>query len=109
MAKSKLKGLKALRNKVIVTNIDSGAKLTKAGIIVLDDEGVERGIRPRWAEVVAVGDDVDDIKPGEWILVSHGRWTRGIPFIKQDGSTITVRGVEYPDGVLLAATAKPKI
>ena len=109
MAKSRIKKLKALRNKVIVTNIESGERKTDAGIIIKDDDGVERGIRPSWAEVVAVGDDVDDIKPGEWILLSHGRWTRGFDIQDDDGNKITIRGAEYPDGILLASNKKPKL
>ena len=107
MSKSKSKYITALRKKVIVTNIESGAQLTTGGIIIPDDDGKPSGIRPRWAEVYAVGSDVDDLKPGEWILVSHGRWTRGIDIMTTDGK-VTLRGVDYPEGVLLAASAKPK-
>jgi len=107
MSKSKSKYIKALKKKVIITNIESGAQLTKRGIIIPDDDGKPSGIRPRWAEVFAVGDDVTDLKPGEWILISHGRWTRGVDIMTEDGA-VTLRGVDYPEGVLLAATAKPK-
>jgi len=107
MSKKKTaKGVTALRNKVIVTNIESGARLTSKGIIIPDDDGKERGIRPRWAEVYAVGEGITDIKAGEWILVNHGRWTRGIDIWTPSGK-VTLRGVDYPEGVLLAATTKP--
>ena len=101
------KGIKALRDKVIVTNIESGARLTTKGIIIPDDDGKERGIRPRWCEVYAVGEEITDIKPGEWILVSHGRWTRGMDIQTPDGKKVTIRGVDYPEGVLLAAESNP--
>lgn len=100
-------GITALRKKVIVTNIESGARLTRKGIIIPDDDGKERGIRPRWAEVYAVGEEIDDIKVGEWILVSHGRWTRGMDIQTPDGKKVTIRGVDYPEGVLLVAETNP--
>lgn len=100
-------GITALRKKVIVTNIESGARLTKKGIIIPDDDGKERGIRPRWCQVYAVGDEIDDIKVGEWILVSHGRWTRGMDIQTPDGTKVTIRGVDYPEGILLATDDNP--
>lgn len=105
--KSQIAKISALRNKIIVKNIDSGAQLTSNGIIIPDDDGKERGIRPRWAEVYAVGSEITDVKVGEWILISHGRWTRGFDILTDTGIT-TIRGVDYPEGVLLAADTKPK-
>ena len=95
-----------LKNKVLVTNIDSGSKLTKNGIIIPDDDGKERGIRPRWAEIYAVGSEINDLKPGQWILISHGRWSRGVNINTNDGQ-LTVRQVDYPDAVLLVSETKP--
>jgi co-chaperonin GroES (HSP10) len=98
--------VKPLRNKVLVTNIESGGKITRNGIIIPDDDGKERGIRPRWAEIYAVGDDIEDLSPGEWILISHGRWSRGVDF--NDGNDkITIRQVDYPEAILLVANAMP--
>lgn len=98
--------VKALKDKVLVTNIESGGKLTRNGIIIPDDEGKERGIRPRWAEVYAVGDNVKDITPGQWILISHGRWSRGVDIDTETGK-ITLRQVDYPEAVMLIADENP--
>jgi hypothetical protein len=95
-----------LKNKVLVTNIESGDKITKSGIIIPDDDGKERGIRPRWAEVYAVGSDVKDLKPGQWILISHGRWSRGIP-VPNTNSSVIIRQVDYPEAILLVSDSKP--
>ena len=95
-----------LHDKLLVTNIESGAVLTKAGIIIPDDNGKEHGIRSRWAEVYAVGRDITDIAVGEWVLISHGRWSRGVDIRGVDGK-ITVRQVDYPDAVLLVADRRP--
>ena len=101
-----IKSIKPLRNKVLVTDIESGDKITTGGIIIPDDDGKERGIRPRWAKVYAVGDNIKDLTPGQWVLISHGRWTRGVD-IHDDGKKITVRQIEYPDAVLLVSNSKP--
>jgi hypothetical protein len=39
---------------------------------------MDQGIVPRWARVYSVGPEQEDIKVGQYVLVSHGRWTRGI-------------------------------
>jgi co-chaperonin GroES (HSP10) len=100
--------IKPLKNKVLVHNIEQGEKTTKSGIILRDDDGKSEGIRPRWAEVYAVGSEVDDIKIGEWVLISHGRWSRGIDLKDDDGNVITtIRQVDYPDAILLVNDVKP--
>lgn len=98
--------IKALKNKVLVTNIESGGKITSKGIIIPDDDGKERGIRPRWAEVYAVGSDIKDLKPGQWVLISHGRWSRGVDISTKNGK-VNIRQVDYPDAILLVSDKKP--
>jgi hypothetical protein len=100
------KKIKALHDKVLVTNIESGGRITSGGIIIPDDDGKERGIRPRWAEIYAVGEDVSDLEPGQWILISHGRWSRGVDVETAEGK-ITLRQVDYPDAVLLVSDTNP--
>lgn len=95
--------LKPLKGKVFVSDLDSGMKLTQAGIIIPDDDMTERGIRERWARVAAVGEDIDDIKVGEWILIKHGRWTSKMEFADRD-----LWMVEYPDSVLLVSENDPR-
>ena len=80
--------LKPIHDKVIVTDLEHGETKTKAGIIVLDDSTVaagERGIRPRWARVYAVGPEQKDVKEGDWILLEHGRWSLGQDLSVEDG------------------------
>ena len=96
----------AIKNKVLVTNIESGAKLTPGGIIIPDDDKTERGIRARWGEVYAVGPEVNGIEPGNWVLISHGRWSRGVDIQGANGK-ITLRQVDYPDGIMLVADKQP--
>jgi len=98
--------VRPMRDKVLVTNIESGGRVTRGGIIVPDDDGKERGIRPRWAEIYSVGEDVKDLSPGQWILISHGRWSRGVDVETAQGK-ITLRQVDYPEAVLLVSDGDP--
>lgn len=100
------KTIAALKGKLLVHNIEQGEKRTKGGIILLDDDGKERGIRERWAQVYAIGSDVDDIAVGQWVLIKHGRWSRGIDISNGDSKT-TIRQADYPDAVLLVSETCP--
>lgn len=98
--------IQPLRNKVLVTNIESGGSISAGGIIIPDDDGKERGIRPRWAQVYAVGSDIQDLRSGQWVLISHGRWSRGVDVNHTQGK-VTIRQVDYPDAILLVSDTKP--
>ena len=68
-----------LGNKVLGRMIDGfGNRKTAGGLIVQEAEGTSEAIRPRWFEVTAVGPDQMDIKQGQYVLVPHGRWSRGL-------------------------------
>lgn len=86
--------VRPLPGRVLVCDMEHGAKVTSGGIIVLDDVNVERGIKPRFCSVYAVGDGIDYIKPGDRILVAHGRWTRGIKIKTAQGEHLVIRMVE---------------
>lgn len=109
MPKSYIKasGFRAVKNNVFVTELDSGPRISVGGIIIPDDDMRERGIRPRWAKVWTVGPEVEDIKPGEWIFIEHGRWTPGID-IKMPEGLVRVWRVDYPAAVLCAAENDPR-
>jgi len=70
--------LTPIRDHVIVTEMDNEDERIVNGIILLSETGSDRGIHPRQAYVTAVGPDQSDVAPGDWILVEHGRWTRGV-------------------------------
>lgn len=70
--------LTPIRDHVLVTEMDNEDEKVVNGIIILGETGSDRGIHPRQAYVIAVGPDQTDVKAGEWILVEHGRWTRGV-------------------------------
>lgn len=95
-----------LHNKVFVTDLEQGMRLTRGGLIIPDDNMTERGVHPRWGKVFAVGPEVDDLKPGEWVYIKHGRWTTGID-LEINGEHVRVWSVEYPDSVELVSDEDP--
>jgi hypothetical protein len=78
-------------------------RFTSNGIIILNDNGKSEGIRPRWGKVYAVGPDQTDVQVGQWVLVAHGRWTRGSQ-ISENGETITIRRICNDDMLLVSDT-----
>lgn len=86
--------IRPLRDKVLVCDMEHGDQKLASGLIIPDDNGKERGIRPRKSIVYAVGEEVDYVKVGDQILVSHGRWTRGVQVTQPDGTLKVVRMVE---------------
>lgn len=100
--------LRALNNKVLCHYIEKGQQTLASGIILPSDDGKEGGIRPRWMQVYAVGPEVKDIKETQWILVNHGRWTRGLHIRDDSNQEITLWGVDEDD-VLLVSDKQPEI
>lgn len=73
--------LKPLGDKVMGKMIDAfDDKISKGGFITTETEGTDGAIRPRWFEVTHVGPGQQDVIVGDYVLVEHGRWTRGLDF-----------------------------
>ena len=100
MATSNIKTIKGrlspIKDRVLVTDMDFGEQKTKGGILIAGDDGNVRGVYPRWGKVFAKGpDNKDEFAVGQWILVEHGRWTRGLSMQDNDDSDeYVVRMVE---------------
>jgi co-chaperonin GroES (HSP10) len=94
-----------LKKRVLVSDMQFGATKTKGGIILMDDDGTESGIHPRWAKVYAVGKEQEDVKVGEWLLVAHGRWSRALK-VKKAGKELEVRMIDEND-ILLVSEKEP--
>lgn len=101
----KIKSLRALNDHVLVSEMNFSGRKLSSGIFLLSDDLRTAGIRPRWAQVYAVGPDQQDIQVGQWVLVSHGRWTRGVKIEDQQGET-TIRRID-PNDVLLVSDVEP--
>lgn len=97
--------IRALRDHVLVVDMNFGERMLSSGIVLTGDDAKTSGIRPRWAKVYAVGPEQKDIVVGQWILVAHGRWTRGIK-VEINNETMTLRRVDTND-ILLISDEEP--
>tara|TARA_B110000037_G_C17015432_1_gene463066 strand:- start:595 stop:1038 length:444 start_codon:yes stop_codon:yes gene_type:complete len=95
-----------LKKRVLVSDMHFGETKSKGGIILTDDDGSEGGIHPRWGKVYAIGNQQEDVKVGEWVMVSHGRWSRGFK-IKKKGVELEVRMIDEND-ILLVSDDEPE-
>jgi len=97
-----------LGDKVFVNNMNFGEQVTAGGIVLMSDDSKDHGIHARWAQVWAVGKDhAEEFAVGDWILIEHGRWTRGIPYEYEDGTETTIRMVENKS-IIMWDTEQPK-
>ena len=100
--------IKAMKGKVLVSELERGSRVVN-GIILPDDNGKSEGVRPRWAKVYAIGDDITTIQVGQWVLVEHGRWTRSMKIKEYDGTDIMVWAIDWPKSGLLVSDTDPEI
>ena len=95
------KQIQPLNDSVIVADMVFDERITTGGIVLLNDNGKGTGIRPRLGQVYAVGPKQQDIAPGQWVLVAHGRWTRGIDVEDETGKK-TLRRVDPKDLMMIS-------
>lgn len=93
--------IRPLNDVVIVKDMKFEERMTKSGIVLLNDNGKSTGIRPRWAQIYAVGPDQNEFHVDQWICVAHGRWTRGID-VEDESGVQTLRRID-PDDILLTS------
>jgi len=101
----KITNIKAKGDNILAISMDKGERKTAGGIVIPDDNGKEHGIRPRWCQVHSVGprsELIDDVQPGDWILVAHGRWTHGI-----EADEVGIIWRIDPNGILLHSNERP--
>jgi co-chaperonin GroES (HSP10) len=98
--------IKPLHDSVIVTDMDFNDRKLASGILLLGDDGKTDGIRPRWSKVYAIGPEQQDIKLGQWILVEHGRWSRGLKIVK-DGEEFVIRRID-PEAIIFVSDEEPE-
>lgn len=91
--------VKALPGQVLVSNFQKGERMI-GRIILPNDDGKSEGVRTRWAQIHSVGDGVTDVVEGDWLLLKHGNWTRGVDFYDADDEKYTVWKVNWPEGAL---------
>lgn len=97
----KIKSIQALSDHVIVVDMNFDQKISHGGIIIPGSDGKLEGIHARWARVYAVGPKQNDIRPGQYVCVAHGRWTRGLD-IEDDQGKKTIRRIDNNDILLVS-------
>lgn len=74
-----------LGSKVIGILVDKyGVKKTSSGLYINDADGSADAVRPRWFKVTHVGPDQKCVAVNDYVLVSHGRWSRGFTISSLD-------------------------
>jgi co-chaperonin GroES (HSP10) len=98
--------LRPLRDKVIVTDMNFDMETTKGGILLHSDDGKSSGLHPRWARILFIGPEQQDVKVGQWVLMQHGRWTRAHKYEDHDGNEIKIHMIDL-GGILGVQDEKP--
>lgn len=93
--------IKPILDHIIVDEMKFDERISSGGIVLLNDDMKNSGIRPRWAKVYAIGPKQEDVSVGQYVLISHGRWTRGIKIEDETGEK-TIRRVD-PNDILMVS------
>ena len=101
--KTRVNDFTPIADNILVTELEEGMQRTRGGIILTDDNFKDHGIRPRWARVWKIGPEVDYVKPGEWVLVEHGRWTLRTTLDIAEQGEVDVWKID-PAAILVVAT-----
>jgi hypothetical protein len=101
----RIEQLRPLGNNGLVRDMNFSGRTLSSGIVLLNDDAKTAGIRPRWAKVYAVGADQQDVREGQWVLIEHGRWSRGIE-VEVDDEKFTLRRVD-PECIMFVSDDEP--
>lgn len=104
--KAQASKLRPIQEHILVRDMNFAEQYTASGIYIPSDDAKSEGVKPRWAKVFAIGPEQKDVKVGEWILVEHGRWTRGLEVEEDDGTKFTIWRVD-PTGIMMSSDEKP--
>lgn len=105
MSNISISQINAIKDHIVVQDMNFSSRTLNSGLILLGDDRTTTGIRPRWAKVCAIGPEQKNITVGQWVLVEHGRWTRGVE-VFDESEKVTVRRID-PDSVLLVSDEQP--
>ena len=97
----KIKSFRALQDYVVITDMNFKEKISHGGIIIPNSDGKLEGIHARWGKVYAVGPRQQDVRAGQYVLVKHGRWTRGTLIEDQEGEK-TIRRIDDADILMVS-------
>lgn len=104
---SKIKGkIRPLHDNIIIDEMEFGFEVSQLGVILPSDNGKGSGVHPRWGRVFAVGPEQKDVKVGDWILLEHGRWSRGFTYVRDNGEETELRLADKK-AILMISDEKP--
>lgn len=106
MSKVKISQIKPIQAHILVRDMNFGEQTSAGGIVLRSDNGKSEGVKPRWCQVFAVGKEQAEVKVGDWLLVEHGRWTRGLEVEEDDGTVVTIHRIDE-NGILMASDERP--
>jgi co-chaperonin GroES (HSP10) len=95
-----------IRDNILVTDMNFDARVSSGGIVLPSDDGKSEGVRHRWGRVWAIGPAQKDVEVGEWILLEHGRWTRGVTVVDEKGDEIVIRRADI-NAILMVTDEDP--
>jgi hypothetical protein len=111
-----LVGIKPLHSRILVGIYDDGDTVMMLGgkkFFLLDDSSADKkrdihvkhqGVRPRWAIVLAVADQVvnhgNPVKVGQKVLLDELKWSRGVP-VEIDGERTRMWSIPVDDVLLV--------
>jgi len=72
--------IECLDDTLYIEKIEYGERTLKNGFIIPTETMDHFGnfVRPRWAKVLYKADNIKNVNIGDYILLSHGRWSSGI-------------------------------
>jgi co-chaperonin GroES (HSP10) len=105
--KAQASRLRPIQAHILVRDMNFGEQITNSGIILQSDNGKAHGVHPRWAKVYAVGSEQKDVSIGQWVLIEHGRWTRGIKIEDDEGEKI-IRKIDTKCMLMVSDEAPPE-
>jgi len=100
------KKVKAMRDKILAELVEKigTEKTTAGGIILTEKDGTEEAVKPRWFKVYSLGDGIDWINEGAYVLVAHGRWSKGIKVDEE----LTIHLLDNKDCLMVSDTDPTK-
>ncbi|NDH66751.1 MAG: hypothetical protein EBY22_02365 [Gammaproteobacteria bacterium] len=100
-----MKTIKPLPKRILAELLGLEERVTVGGIILKSDNGKDHGVRPRWAKIRLVGEGIDWVQPGQYVLVAHGRWSRQFE-CEHNGETLKLVHLDNEE-VLLVTDDQP--
>lgn len=103
--------IECLPDTLYVEKIEYGEKTLKNGFIIPTETMDYLGnfVRPRWAKILYKADNIKNVNVGDYILLSHGRWSSSIKCtIKGIQKTIWyISPKSYKEGALAVSHKMP--